>query len=562
MARASRELPKELVEFGQRQFKETGAQSVEVLRVKAAVIRKYWAKLKGIAFLVAVVSLDRVRVYFFTSTGVMLVGENVDHAVYIKIRGKSKLVKKYEKPKPPTELELRMEATEELRLHLSKSVRRVARFLGEKEPSFPTIFVSKQELESKDQSFSMRIEEDGAFIFQEESINSPIFEGVSIRSAFLSLLDSDCSREPIAHCIGNALASLLLKARSKEIWREHWLEYNKTSELQQVAYHLQKHLDSYGADGFSKILDIVRVAPKAIPPTQWIAALSIIHTNHEVALGTDAWHTIDGFCKSLTKPRKLATRRHVLENIHLSPRILCNTEALGYSLGFECTESNLRQFTGWLSVEYRGGNQNQYLIVNEKLEDRIKSIHYLLNLEEVIPKSGGLQSKGRSILKWAARTLGLEEFKNDGFETSIIFEPKAISESERAVLERLSLGNLEILANTLIGSPQRIDSLVNSGCISLVPDFSHIGLEPNFLLEGDFDTINKLARESALESTIIKSDSTSYGLVSAPTIWGKHLLDTVGGSLKVYPIVNVSSPRGLVRDEVPFSETPFKTWSD
>ena len=82
MVRTSRELPKELAEFGQRQFNETGAQSVEVLRVKAAVIRKYWAKLKGIAFLVGVVSLDRVRVYFFSATGVMLVGENVDHDIY------------------------------------------------------------------------------------------------------------------------------------------------------------------------------------------------------------------------------------------------------------------------------------------------------------------------------------------------------------------------------------------------------------------------------------------------------------------------------------------------
>ena len=99
MPRSAREVPKEIAAFGERQFKETGATAVEVLRVKAAVMRKHFRKLKGITFLVAVVSLDRVRVYFFNAAGVMLIGENIEPSIYVKIRRASKLIVKFEKPK-------------------------------------------------------------------------------------------------------------------------------------------------------------------------------------------------------------------------------------------------------------------------------------------------------------------------------------------------------------------------------------------------------------------------------------------------------------------------------
>jgi hypothetical protein len=562
VARTSREIPKELAEFGQRQFNETGAQSVEVLRVKAAVIRKYWTKLKGIAFLVGVVSLDRVRVYFFASNGVMLVGENVEHDIYTKIRSKSKLVKKFEKPKPPTELELRMEATEELRSHLSKSIRRVARFLGEKEPDFPLIFVSKPEIESNDQSFAMRIEDDGAHIFEEESINSRLFEGLSVRSAFLSLLDTQKSQESISHCIGNAIASMLLKDPHKTNWNEYLIEYNKTSELQEIAVHLLKHLDTYGSDGFAKILDLLRITPKNSPLSQWLAALSIIHSHHEVSLGTDAWHIIDGFCKSLEKPRKLAMRRHILESVHLSPRILCNTVPLGFSLGVDLSPSESSSTPGWMRVNYRDGSQVQTVQVTDKSDNPIVSVEYHLQLDDVIPKSGGIQSRGRQILRWAAKSFGIDEFKGEGFTTSIDFEDKPISESERAVLERLSLGQLDILSNTLIGSPQRIESLINSGCITLVPDFNHLGIVPNFIVEGDLDSVNNLSTETSLESTIINTESTAYGILSAPAVWEKQLLETASTSLKIFPIVSTSSPRGLIREEVPFGAKTISSWNN
>ncbi|MHA2359831.1 MAG: hypothetical protein ACXAB5_06135 [Candidatus Thorarchaeota archaeon] len=86
LPRSAREVPKEIAAFGEKQFKETGAAAVEVLRVKAAVMRKHFSKLKGITFVVAVVSLDRVRIYFFNAAGVMLVGENVEPSMYTKVR--------------------------------------------------------------------------------------------------------------------------------------------------------------------------------------------------------------------------------------------------------------------------------------------------------------------------------------------------------------------------------------------------------------------------------------------------------------------------------------------
>ncbi len=560
MARTGRDIPKELAEFGQRQFNETGAQSVEVLRVKAATIRKYWAKLGGIAFLVSVVSLDRVRVYFFSSKGVMLVGENIDHELYSKIRSKSKLVRKYEKPTPPTELELRMEATEELRNHLSKSIRRVSRYLGIKEPEFPLTFVTKSELRSIDQSFSMIVEDDGAHIFHEDSVKSQLFEGLSLRSAFLSLLDSPKSQEPISHCIGNSLASLLLKGPQKNEWDKYLREYNKSSGLQDISNHLLKHRETYGSDGFSKILEILRFSPEHTPFSQWFDAISLLHSSHEVSLGTDAWYTIDGFCKSLTKPRKLASRRFMLEKIHLSPRILCNPEPLGISLSAGQHSAKNTADSDWLTVVTRRGKQTQALQVNENLENPIVEIRYKLDLQDVLPKSGGIQSRGRQLIHWVAKTFGVKEEHTGGFEASISFGKKSISESERAVLERLSLGRLDILSNTLIGSPQRIESLVNSGCITLVPNFSHIGIEPTYLLEGDTETITNLCLDYSLESTMLITKSTTFGILASPAIWGKRLLDAIDDSVEINPIIRTSSSRGIIRHELPFSGLEMSAW--
>jgi hypothetical protein len=186
LPRSAREIPKEIAAFGERQFKETGAAAVEVLRVKAAVMRKHFSKLKGITFLVAVVSLDRVRVYFFNAAGVMLVGENIETSMYGKIRSKSKLITKYEKPKILTPEELRIEATQDLRDSLTKSIRRISRFLATREPTFPDIFITRITPTSSIHSFGMQISVDGEFLFEETALIEKSAEGIIARSAFLA----------------------------------------------------------------------------------------------------------------------------------------------------------------------------------------------------------------------------------------------------------------------------------------------------------------------------------------------------------------------------------------
>ncbi|MHA1480894.1 MAG: hypothetical protein ACTSQZ_05685, partial [Candidatus Thorarchaeota archaeon] len=273
MARSIRDIPKAIAAFGETQFSESGAASVEVLRVKAATIRKYFKQIRGIAFLVAVISLDRIRVYFFNAAGIMLIAENIEHGQYDPIRKKSKLVIKYEKPKPPTELELRMEATEELRSSLSKAIRRISRALGEKEPVFPDLYVTKEKFESSGQGFGVRIEEDGTLLFEEAATTSRWKEGIVLRTAFLLLMESEKSRLTISSCLGNAIAAMTLKDDAREKWNKHWIDLT-SDEMLSIVNHFQNHLECYKETGFTRLLNLLRHAPNVENIDQWTNALN------------------------------------------------------------------------------------------------------------------------------------------------------------------------------------------------------------------------------------------------------------------------------------------------
>jgi len=561
LSRSARDIQKILAEFGQRQFNETGAQLVEVLRVKAAVIRKYWKQMRGITFIVAVVSSDRVRVYFFTSTGVMLVGENIENDRYQEIRTKSKLVKKYEKPTPPTELELRMEATEGLRTELSKAFRKVARFLGAKEPPFPSVFVTSRDLDVSGQSFGVMVEDDGAFIFEENAVNSSLFSGLAIRTAILAQIGTKQARVGFSHCLGNALASSLLKGKGKDSWDHKWFEESKDDILGPIVFHFHHHASTYDAGGLSRILNMVKLSPPDVPPSQWIAALDIIHSSHEVSLRTEAWHTIDGFCKTLSKSRKLASKRHQLQSIHLSPRILPNPIPIGIFLGLSM-EGSSEGFKGnWLDVRYRYGEELQRLSLQENSGEKLVSIQYLLRLEDIIPKTGGIESKGKDVLRWALRVLGVAQPPSSSFISSIRMESKPISEAEKAVLGRLCSGSLEILANTLVGSPQRVESLIDSGCIALVPDFAHLGIHPNLLITGARNDVFEVIQENVIEATVLTTvNERSYAVVCAPSIWSNRIMKVSNNNVSIYPIISATSEKRIIRDERPFPNKPVFSW--
>lgn len=554
VSRSAREIPKMLADFGERQFSETGADAVEVLRVKAATIRKYWSRLQGIEYLVAVLSSDRVRVYFFNSGAIMLVGENVEFSQYDKIRSKSKLIKKYERPRPPTELELRMEATEDLRNSLTKALRRLSRFLGEKEPEFPVIFVTKVEHDSQRQNFGMHIEDDGAHLFEERMISSQLLEGLVLRSSFLAMLGTRLAKDDFAQCVANAAASFILKDKARELWNKRWNEISKDTINANIAFFMQLHRNTLGPQGMSLVLNMLKGGGAGIPLSKWIEALDVIHRYHEVSMGTEAWPILQGFFRTLQQPRKLTAKRHVLSSIHLAPRALCNTIPLGVNLGVSISSSGHMTDADWLRIGVRSPSENRELVVSESSRAALQSIKYYLDLEDIIPKHGGIMSTGKSLLYWALCKLKTASPRTNAFESEVIFKEGTISEAERAVLQRLSLGDLEILSNTLVGSPQRVESLCTSGCLVLVPDFGHIGVEPNLVVEGKMDDYNRELLDYLVEATIFQTATKFYAVASAPSMWGQELMQYLSSSnLAAWPVTRVYSPRKLVRFESPFS---------
>ena len=555
MARSIRDIPKAIASFGETQFSESGAASVEVLRVKAATIRKYFKQIRGIAFLVAVISLDRIRVYFFNAAGIMLIAENIEHGQYDPIRKKSKLVIKYEKPKPPTELELRMEATEELRSSLSKAIRRISRALGEKEPVFPDLYVTKEKFESSGQGFGVRIEEDGTLLFEEAATTSKWNEGIVLRTAFLLLMESEKSRLAISSCVGNAIAAMTLKDDAREKWNKHWID-RTSDEMLSIVNHFQNHLECYKETGFTRLLNLLRHAPNVENIDQWTNALNIIHESHEVSLGTGITHIVKGFCGTLSKPRKLIEKRHVHEPIHLAPRILCNTIPLGIQLSPTILKSS--ELLGeWMNMQIRDNSTSAFFSLIESEDEPLESIHYFLNIEDILPKSGGVLSHGRSIVSWALSAFRIEVPASNTFTTQIQFSEASLSEPELAVLERLSLGDLSIIANTIVGSPQRIVSLIKKGIVTLLPNFNHIGVKPNFLVSGKTELIQDALQRISLEYTLLTTKNQAFAVVSAPSIWGHNLLKaSTENGFNITPIVNILPINRMLRTENPFSDDP------
>jgi len=562
MPRKTRDVPKEIASFGERQFQETGAEKVEILRVKAATMRKHFSKLRGITYLVGVVSLDIARVYFFDAGGVMLVGENVVHSQYDKIRKNSRLLAKFEKVKPPTEEELRIEATEELRNDLAREMKRVVRGLGSKEPEFPTVFVTKGRLESTSQGFGLEISEDGAMVFEQATLESVGGRGVITRAAFLQLLDRNLQSLEISQAVGNAIALALIPSKLRKEWWEAWSELSKDLPIQSLVGHLKKHIDCYSWRGFSLILDLLRALPASLELDEHLEALRQLHDAVEVPLGTEEHFVIKGFCSTLSRPRKLASRRYLLEKIHLAPRAICDPTPLGVRLYFNESDTD-GESDSWLRVEYAKGSEIRKLVLSENRGDVLKSVDYHLDIGDIFPKPGGIEAHGVSVLAWILHRLGVGRKDDRTFESGIEFTETNLEAGEGAVLERLMHGDLSVLSNTLIGSPQRIDSLVKKGRIILLPNFNHVGIRPTFLLAGKKDNVVSAASQS-VEATLFHAETRSYGIVATPTVWAKRVLTAATeAGVELWPILNVESTKGLVRSERAYaSGLDYPLWSD
>ncbi len=562
VSKSSRAIPKAIAAFGEKQFKETGAAAVEVLRVKAVVMRKHFRQLKGIVFLVAVISLDRVRVYFFNSAGVMVIGENLEISIYSKVRKSSKLIAKFEKPKVLTPEELRIEATQELRDNLGKAIRRVTRFLAVKEPTFPDIFVTRSKNEDRMQSFGLQVSPDFEFIFEENILSQKWVDGVLIRAAFLLHLEKDHWMNESACSVGNSLALSLLKNPVHNHWIKEWKKQSKGTVWSPVVTHFQEHRETYSSGTYNWFISVFQKSPFDTEPTSWIPALTEIHDSAIVPMGTSEFHVIDSFCKTLGKPRQLVKRRHLLESIHLAPRVLCDSTSLGNQLAISVIEE--ASDDAWASVKFANGSKMQTLTIGNQEDKSIDAIEYWLNLEDIFPSSSGLVSHGLDIVRRALDKMGVHSEPVSTFEARLeLKKERALEPKEIAVLERLELGDLEIIANTLVGSPHIVKGLLEKECIVFVPDFNHLGIDPDFVLHGAYDDIQRIGK-STIEATIFKCDAEAFSIVSAPSSWRRPLLESASdSSIEIWPIVSIRSKRRLLRDERLFVEREdVLRWSD
>ncbi len=534
---------------------------MDVLRVKAATIRKHFSKLRGITFLVGVVNIDFVRVYFFDKSGVMLVGENVEHAQYEKIRKSSRLLAKYEKVKPPTEEELRIEATEELRKDLSREIKKVIRVLGRKEPEFPTTYVTRGKIESASQGFGLELNGDGALVFEQALLEATAGLGVVTRAAFLQLLSESHRSLELSQAVGNGIAYALMPRNSRKKWWEMWLKSSKGSAMEPIVWHLRKHTDTYSWRGYSRVLELIQALPYTAESETQLQAIGLLHDAIEIPLGTEEQIVFKGLCGTLGKPRKLAARRHLLESIHLAPRAICDPTPIGVQLSVDESEAKEDVQESWLAIEYMKGSEAVLLNLVESKEQVLESIAYRLSIEDLKP--GGIVAEGKSILEWILRSLGFKQKEDLTFESHIDFSDAEIDAGERAVLERLALGGLSVLSNTLIGSPQRLDSLVKKGRVILLPDFNHAGIRPTLLLVGERGHVETVASHS-VEATLLHTKKKSFAVVSAPSFWMKRVITASSkDNVEVWPILSAYSSKGIVRSEQTFSSgSEHPTWSN
>ncbi len=555
-------MPKTIASFGEKQFKETGASFVEVLRVKEVVLRKHFRELKGILYLVAVVSRDRVRVYFFNASGVMIIGENIEPTIYDNLRKSSKIVAKFEKPRQLTPEELRIEATQDLRDTFGKAIRRVSRNLALKEPEFPDIFVTRLEEEKERQSFGIQISKDHELLFEEATIARDWIDGLLLRAAFLLHFEKQKWNSELVSSIGNGLALSLLKGDERNAWHKEWKKRSKGSSWEPVVNHLIYHTSTYSLKGYLWLTSLLDELPSDLNIPDFQQSLQTIHDSLTISLGTEDYHVINGFCKTLGNPQQLIKRRHLLESIHLSPRALCDPTPLGVDISVVIGENP--NDGSWASIKFIEGSKVRFLDIIKSSENPISSIEYYLNLDDVIPLTGGPLSHGRSVVYHALERIGIKKPASRMFETALeIKERPMLERKDLAVLERLVQGELAILSNTLVGSPLIVQNLVDKGAIVILPNFNHIGINHDFLVKGSKENIRMLTHLTP-ETMILTAKDCVYAIISAPTNWKAALFEAAGqGDLFLWPVISTSSVRRIIRHESPFpSEEGFQSWAE
>ncbi len=557
MTAKRRDIPQQLAAFGERQYHETDALAVEVLRVKMAALRKYLREIGPTSYLVAVISSDRVRIYYFAESGVMLGADNIDHVTYERVRAIGRLMVKFERPREPTPEELRLNATEELRNLLSRSIRRVARMLGVNEPRFPNMYVLRESLNERTQSFGIRVGDDGALYFSEATVNAPWVEGVALRMAFLLCCGAASMRTEFSVLVGNAVAYSSLRPPEQTKWLEIWTVNTKGGPWVPFLNHFVMHSETYIPRGYSILRGLIARVAGTESIEQWTQVLQLIHDGIELPVNTEQYHVIRGLCDTLTDPRQLIQKKHTHLAVHLAPRAICNANAIGTPLSIRTlTTQPATQADLWLDVEYIAGSQTNHLVVEPGSVQPLNEIRYVLNIDDIVPKSGGLMSQGVSILRHAADILGLKSEWVPTYSAQLNLRTTSdLPVDQLAVLQRLLEGGTAVLNNSLTGSLNRIEALATAGHVVLLPDFGHIGVKASLLIIGDECVLNDVCKY-ALETTAFVTTHDIYMVVAATSIWQEYLIDIARDrGLQVYPIVRATSRRGLVRTEILLPES-------
>lgn len=446
-----------------------------------------------------------------------------------------------------------MEATEELRQRISRSLRRASRVLAKTEPDFPNIFVTKRSLETIAQGFGLFHDEEGNLVFEQDSLDSAWGDGIVARASFLQFVDQNLRNTQLVNAIANGFAYAIISENVRDSWRQAWLRVSKDTPVGPIMCHLERHAKSYRWNGFSRLLDFLQIASLDLGIDDTKSVLTTLHESHEVALGHDEHMIIQSFCRSLQKPRQLATKSKVLDVIHLNPRALFDPGPLGISLHLQNDESP-EMSDEWLMIRYQDGDALRVLQVGETGDNPLRSLQYRLRLQDIFPKSGGLVSQGRDVIDWILRSIGIETKSDDTFNASISFNDRPCGAAETAVLERLAEGKVQILENTLVGSLQRVETLLTQERITFVPDFNHMGIELDFLIKGAPNDLQQIS-DYTLESTIFSFANASYMVSCASGTWRKFLLKAaLEKECSVWPIVEAKSKRRLIRSETLFED--------
>jgi hypothetical protein len=268
-----------------------------------------------------------------------------------------------------------------------------------------------------------------------------------------------------------------------------------------------------------------------------------------VPFGTEEHQTFIQFLKALNQPMKIV-KRMKLPLIHLAPRSLCNPVPLGQVLKISQETSRTHSQSNWLELTLASDQGKRYLTIGDSSGDDIKSIEYRLSVDDIFPKPHGLLSKGRYLLVQALSQLGIGGKVAATFEASLQLKEGSLKPAETAVLERLVSGTTQVVLDTVIGSPKRLESLMKSGHVVLLPNFNHLGIRPDYLVSGNFLEVNELVSLCSLESTVLVTEEEAFAVVSSPGTWGVQLRELLlDFDLRMCPILTASSSHGLLRGE-------------